>query len=107
MNIVETARNGATVISLEGILNAAAAPQLKAHLENSDPASPTVIDLTNVEFIDSSGLGALVGFLRKKKTGSGSLKLANLNNRVKRVFEITQAYSLFDVYDDLEAAIGK
>jgi anti-sigma B factor antagonist len=106
MNIVETTLNGVTVISLEGIINAASAPKLKAHIETSDHGIPMVINLEQVDFIDSSGLGVLVGLARKKKANNAVLKLANMNNRVKRVFEITQAFSLFDIYDEVGAAAG-
>ena len=106
MNIIESTSNGVAIITIEGILNAASSPQLKKHFEESGNDKPVIINLEHVEFIDSSGLGILVNLARKKKAQNADLKLANMNNRVKRVFEITQAYSLFDIYDDVAAAAG-
>lgn len=93
-----------TVLSISGILNASSAPQFKKYLEESDINGSLLIDLEQVDFLDSSGLGVLVGIARRKKSANEILKLANLNERVKKVFEITQAYTLFDIYDDLDAA---
>lgn len=107
MIITEKKINNFAIISLQGILNASSAPQLKSYFEQSPEELSVVIDLEHIEFLDSSGLGVLVGIARKKKAASAVLKLANLNNRVKKVFEITQAYTLFDIYDDVITAAAE
>ena len=104
MNISEKTINNYTIISLKGILNASSAPKLKTYIASMPDEQSLVIDLENVEFLDSSGLGALVGIARKKRTSRAVMKLARMNERVKKVFEITQAYTLFDIYDDVSAA---
>ena len=56
------------------------------------------LDLGKVSFVDSSGLGALVAVL--KKIGSnGALRLWGLTPEVKSVFELTQLYKVFDIYE--------
>ncbi|MBN2718017.1 MAG: STAS domain-containing protein [Deltaproteobacteria bacterium] len=56
------------------------------------------LDLGKVSFVDSSGLGALVAIL--KKIGSeGALRLWGLTPEVKSVFELTQLYKVFDIYE--------
>jgi anti-sigma B factor antagonist len=104
MNISEKNINNYKILSLQGILNASSAPILKTYIAGLPDTQSIVFDLENVEFLDSSGLGALVGIARKKKTSNAVIKLARLNERVKKVFEITQAYTLFDIYDDVSAA---
>jgi anti-sigma B factor antagonist len=106
MNISEKTINNYIILSLQGILNASSAPQLKTYIAGLPDIQSVVIDLEHVEFLDSSGLGALVGIARKKKTSNAVIKLARMNERVKKVFEITQAYTLFDIYDDVSAAAG-
>ena len=106
MNISEKTINNYLILSLQGILNASSAPQLKTYIAGLPDIQSVVIDLEHVEFLDSSGLGALVGIARKKKTSNAVIKLARMNERVKKVFEITQAYTLFDIYDDVSAAAG-
>jgi anti-sigma B factor antagonist len=56
------------------------------------------LDLSNVQFMDSSGLGALVAVL-KRITPHGRLLLWGLSPEVKSLFELTQLYKVFDVYE--------
>ncbi len=105
MTIIENTINNFSILSLKGILNASSAPQLKSHIEQSLESQSIVIDLEQVDFLDSSGLGILVRIARKKKVSGAVLRLANLNERVKKVFELTNAYTLFDIFDDVAAAV--
>ncbi len=107
MTITERKLNNFSIISLKGILNASSAPKLKTYFEQLPEAESVVIDLEQVDFLDSSGLGVLVGIARRKKASNAVFKLSNLNERVKKVFMITQAYTLFDIYDELTAAVGE
>jgi anti-sigma B factor antagonist len=104
MNISEQKINHYTVVSLGGVLNAASAPDLKHHIERLFQEKFLVIDLENIDYLDSSGLGALVGVARRLKANEAVLKLSNLNERVRKVFEITRAFMLFDIYDDVLSA---
>lgn len=104
MKISEKTINNYIILSLQGILNASSAPILKSYVAGLPDTQSIVIDLVNVEFLDSSGLGVLVGIARKKKASNATVKLARMNERVKKVFEITQAYTLFDMYDDVSVA---
>ncbi len=97
--------NNVEILSLKGILNASSAPQLKSHIERCPESQSLVIDLGQVEFLDSSGLGVLVGIARKKKISGAFLRLANLNERIKTVFKLTNAYTLFDIFDDIAEAV--
>jgi anti-sigma B factor antagonist len=57
-----------------------------------------LIDLQDVRFIDSSGLGALVSGFKNAITNHGSLKLASLQPQVKSMFELTRLHRVFDIY---------
>ena len=57
-----------------------------------------LIDLQDVRFIDSSGLGALVSGFKNAITNQGSLKLACLQPQVKSMFELTRLHRVFDIY---------
>lgn len=57
-----------------------------------------VFDCSGLEFIDSSGLGFLVGSLRKTMEKEGDLRLAGLSPKVAMVFELTQASKLFSIF---------
>ncbi|MEM6488775.1 MAG: STAS domain-containing protein [Pseudomonadota bacterium] len=64
-----------------------------------------VLDLSAVEFIDSSGLGAIIG-LRKRLGWSIRIVLAGLRSPVYRVFELATVTSIFTFYTSVEAALG-
>jgi anti-sigma B factor antagonist len=66
-----------------------------------------VLDASNVEFVDSMGLGVLISFLRRVKAKEGDIKICSLTPEVKTIFEITRLYRLFDVADSVKDAIGR
>ena len=64
-----------------------------------------LLNLGDISYIDSSGIGELVsGYTTVTNTG-GSLKLLNLNKRVKDLLQITKLYTVFEVHEDEAAAI--
>lgn len=66
-----------------------------------------IINLTTLDFIDSSGLGVLVGGLARVREKQGEIKIACNNKRILRVFEMTRLTQLFDIYEDeVRAANG-
>jgi anti-sigma B factor antagonist len=65
-----------------------------------------LIDLGNVNYIDSSGLGELVSAYTTAKNQSADLKLLNLTKKVKDVLQVTKLYTVFDIYDDEASAIA-
>jgi anti-sigma B factor antagonist len=60
-----------------------------------------VLDLTNVSYLDSSGLGALVGVYLSAKRQQCELKLINLNQRLKELFRITKLATVFEGHEDM------
>lgn len=65
-----------------------------------------VLNLSGVSYIDSGGLGTLVGLYTSARTAGGSVKLASLNNRVIDLLQITKLVTVFDVFDRVEDALG-
>ncbi|MBN2670806.1 MAG: STAS domain-containing protein [Deltaproteobacteria bacterium] len=64
------------------------------------------LDLSNVTFVDSSGLGALVAVLKKARP-EGALCLWGLTPEVKSLFELTQLYKVFDIYELEQDALSR
>ncbi len=64
-----------------------------------------VIDLTHVKWMNSSGLGTLMGCLTSLKNVEGELKLSGVTEKVKSLFIITKLITLFETYDTPEEAI--
>jgi anti-sigma B factor antagonist len=93
-------------IHLEGTCDLASAPKLREILMELRPPDvlQIVVDASGLEFIDSTGLGLLLGALRRLKEGGGSLKLAGAQGAVLRVLEITDLDKVFPLFPDLDAA---
>ena len=103
---------GATVVEVAGELDLHSAPQLRAELARAiESGAPPriVVDLGGVTFLDSTGVGVLVGALKRAREAGGKLHFCNAQPRVNRVFEITGllgALPLFSTREDALAAFG-
>jgi anti-sigma B factor antagonist len=64
-----------------------------------------VFNLGDVNYIDSSGLGNLVGAFTSVRRQEGELKLLNLTNKVHDLMQITRLYTVFDIMDDEAVAV--
>jgi len=65
-----------------------------------------LLNLGNVTYIDSSGIGELVGAFTSIRNAGGDLKLLNLTKKVHDLLQITKLYTVFDVWDDEASAIS-
>ncbi len=96
-----------TLVEIGGEIDLHSAPQLRAALSKTSevPPSRVVIDLSEVTFIDSTGIGVLVGALKRAREGGGALHFCGVQSRVRRVFEITGLLRLLPLFDTREAAL--
>jgi len=93
------------VVSVHGEIDLAAAPRLREALIASVAQGHrrVVVDLTETEFLDSTGLGALVTGLKRIRAQGGEMRVVCTSPRVCKVFEITsldRVLALFDTVDD-------
>lgn len=65
-----------------------------------------LVDLSNVGFLDSSGLGALVRALTQSQKEGGQTKLLNAGPQVRKLLQMTKLDSVFELHSDLEAAVS-
>ena len=65
-----------------------------------------VIDLSEVRFVDSSGLGALVSGFKNASARNGNLKLSGLQPQVKSMFELTRLHRVFEIFPDVDDALS-
>jgi anti-sigma B factor antagonist len=65
-----------------------------------------LLNLGNVTYIDSSGIGELVSAYTSVRNAGGELKLLNLTKKVHDLLQITKLYTVFDIQDDEASAIG-
>jgi anti-sigma B factor antagonist len=86
-------------LTLSGEVDAYTAPKLKeVMLPLTEMEGFTVIvDLSGIDYMDSTGLGIFVGALKSSKANNSSLKLRGMTTRVKRIFEITGLTEVMDI----------
>ncbi len=95
------------VLSLAGELDVANVAQVReAALKLlAGETKHLVVDVSSLEYIDSSGLGMLIGLVKRQKESGGTLAIAGVRPRVMRVWEITGLQQIFTRYDDVAAAL--
>ena len=101
------ARESATVVEVAGELDLHGAPQLRAELARAIELSApprVIVDLNGVTFLDSTGVGVLVGALKRARELDGQLLFCNPQPRVCRVFEITGLVEALPLFFTREAA---
>lgn len=99
--------NGAVVLTVTGEVDLSTAPRLREAIVEAiaDGATRLVVDLDHVEFLDSTGLGVLVGGLKRARSHDGDLALVCTQPRILKVFEITRLDSAFTIYKDVAEAL--
>ncbi len=97
------------VVKLKGRLDASTMQAFKDEFSGlmGDPPARLVVDLKDVSFIDSSGLGSLISVLRSVRRTGGDLKLVDLPERIQAVFELTRLHKVFEICPDVETALGR
>lgn len=100
--------DGVGVIVLEGEVDVYTAPKLKSRLIDmvDEGKYNIVINLQKVEFMDSSGLGVLVGGLKRVKTHDGSISLVSAQENILKIFRITGLVKVFPIFSSEEEAIN-
>ncbi|MDH3981616.1 MAG: STAS domain-containing protein [Kiritimatiellaceae bacterium] len=102
-------QNGVGVVLVSKALTAATVDSFRSQLSSWQEAEREVknfvVDLKQVDFMDSAGLGSLIAVLKRISERGGDMKIANLQKKPRMVFEITRAYKVFEIYETVEDAI--
>lgn len=96
-----------TVIHInEKFLDALNAPAIKDNIQsNFKPKMNAILDLSKVEFLDSSGMGAILSSMRQLHTLEGQLKLAGVSQSVHTLFELVRFNRILEIFPNLEEAL--
>jgi len=97
------------VIAIAGEIHVSTAPRFSVLLDDAIGRGKTavVLDLSAVDFIDSTGLSVLLNGLRRVTRADGKLALVVTNPTVLRLFEITKLDSTFDIQSSREEAVAR
>lgn len=108
--IVEKRRVGEFVLlSVEGVIKLGESAQFFAQtLERvlAEGGGHVLIDLAKINYIDSTGIGELVGYLGRFRDLDRKLILVNPSERIRRLLHVAQLDTLFPTFDSLEAALA-
>jgi anti-sigma B factor antagonist len=108
MDISERTSGNVTIVDLSGKLTLGEATQRLHDKVNSlvqQGRKSIVLNLADVSAVDSGGLGELVRTLTTMQKHGGSLKVANLPKRIQDLLVMTRLVTVFDTYDDENAAV--
>jgi anti-sigma B factor antagonist len=99
--------DGMQVFELSGSLDIATSPTVRASLLDASARGDhrLIVDLTNVDFLDSTGLGALIGAQRRAKEFAGEVRLVVKEGQIVRLLRITGLLKIFAVYSTLNDAV--
>ena len=110
MDLTLTTRevDGKTIVTVGGEIDVYTAPKLRDKITElvADGRYHIVIDMEAVEFLDSTGLGVLVGGLKKVRAHDGSLELVCTQDRLLKIFRITGLAKVFAIHGSAESALA-
>jgi anti-sigma B factor antagonist len=107
---LETSKKGdVAIISLRGEIDVYTAPRLRQALIDlvEGGSKDIVVDMDKVDFLDSTGLGVLVGGLKRVKSNDGEMKLVVTQDRIMKIFDITGLAKVFPMFGSLDEAVGQ
>ena len=109
LKMTERTVDGVSVLDLEGrIVLGEESSALRERVKNllGQDHKKIVLNMGNVSYIDSAGLGALVASYTSAKNQGAILKLVNLGGKFREVLQVTKLLTVFEVYDTEQAAIS-
>lgn len=110
LKITTTIREGGTIVTPHGDVDMTASPALKVELRKATSASPPparlIIDLSNVMYMDSSGLATLVEALQTSRKNKHKLIVCSLTPRVRAIFDIAKLAMVFTIVPTLDEALN-
>ncbi len=109
MTLSKTAHGPVEVLSFPDSLSAVTAADVRQELKEliQSGRSRLVMDMAKVRFVDSSGLSVFVVALKAARAQGGDVVLLKLTPEVRSIIELTRLHRVFEIFDDLDAAIAK
>lgn len=108
MNIVESRRADNLILAPAGRIDSTTSPIFDRYMTSVIERGDTnlIIDLQNLEYISSTGLSVFLSAAKKIRTAGGRIALANLNSRIRLVFEMSGFLRLFPIFASVDAAVA-
>jgi anti-sigma B factor antagonist len=109
LEITEREREGVTILDIKGrIVSGPETATFRTELERlaAESKNRVILNLREVDFIDSTGLGALVVSASAMKKRNGTVKLLHLNKRNLELMVVTHLSTMFEIFDDEQYALN-
>lgn len=108
LSVTSREQDGRTIVTVGGEIDVYTAPVLREKLNElvSEGNHHLVVDMEAVDFLDSTGLGVLVGGLKKVRQHEGSLHLVCTGEKILKVFRITGLTKVFPIHDSVDEALA-
>ncbi len=101
--------NDVTVVSFKDVnrFNALIAEQVKEEMKAlfTSPNTKLILDLSGIQFIDSSGFGVFLSIMKTANNNYGYFKISNINEEVMELFKLLQLHNVFEIYNKREDAL--
>lgn len=108
MQIAKSSKDGVTTLKLSGEIDLHASPTLRAELQKcaAEKIPVLLVDFTEVDYIDSSGLATFIEYLRESEPKKSRLAFFGLKKKVRTIFELVRLNELFTITDSAESALA-
>jgi anti-sigma B factor antagonist len=108
LEISESTREGVTILSLKGRITAGETNAIREKVDGEIAAGHlnVILDLSHVDYVDSTGLGGMVICYTSLKRQGGALKLVNPNKRNIELLALTKLYTVFEVFTEVQDAVN-
>jgi anti-sigma B factor antagonist len=105
MRITTRSSGPVTILELDGRFDANTAAPVKQQLDRASEGGRVIVNLSGVHFVDSAGLSALISALKRCRLIGGDLRLSNLQQPVRIIFELTKLQRAFETFDSEAEAL--
>jgi len=103
-------RNGVEVLSFDNVskLNILVAQSLKEEISQylNKEGKHIVLNLDGIEYVDSSGFGALLSILRNAKNNNSTFKICNVSQDVMELVKLLQLHNVFEIHNNVEECVA-
>ncbi|RST74037.1 STAS domain-containing protein [Siminovitchia acidinfaciens] len=100
-------KDNVSYVTLAGEIDAYTAPKVRDELMEAAKGDDVklIIDLSGVNYMDSTGLGVFVGLFKQLRSNNGDMKLTGMTERLQRLFDITGLADVMDINTEVEGGV--
>jgi anti-anti-sigma factor len=109
LNIIKNRQNDITLLDIQGVIKLGeSAREFSSYLEKvlQDETGPVVINFEGINYMDSTGLGELIGYLQKFEDRQRKMVLVKPSHRILALLKITKLDTIFKIFESKEEAVG-